>query len=141
MTSGVTLTYDVKNRSTNMQGGFGDGTEEFTLWGASSERIETFRIVSGAAQTQTTNIYFAGRLMRTKNHTTGNETALVTDRVGSAAVRVNPSGINEKLRYYPYGEEYTATTNDRDKFATYSRDSSTGGQMTVLGLRTSAVRS
>jgi len=144
MSSGVTLTYDAENRSTTMQGGFGterygydprnqrvyrkkaDGTEEFTLWGASSERIETFRIVSGAAQTQTTNIYFAGRLMRTKNHTTGNETALVTDRVGSVAVRVNPSGINEKLRYYPYGEEYTATTNDRDKFATYSRDSSTG---------------
>jgi RHS repeat-associated protein len=29
-------------------------------------------------------------------------------------------------RYYPYGEEYTATGNDKDKFATYFRDSSTG---------------
>jgi len=48
------------------------------------------------------------------------------DRVGSVAVRVNPSGTNEKLRYYPYGEERVATASDRDKFATYFRDSSTG---------------
>ena len=38
----------------------------------------------------------------------------------------SPSGTNEKLRYYPYGEERVATANDRDKFATYFRDSSTG---------------
>ncbi len=138
------MTHDVENRTMSAQGSFGterygydlsnhrvyrkkaDGTEEFTVWGAQGERVEVFKIVSGQAQTQTTNIYFAGRLMRTKNHTTGWETALTTDRLGSVAVRVNPSGINEKLRYYPYGEEYAATTNDRDKYATYLRDSSTG---------------
>ncbi len=144
MPPGLTMTYDMENRKMSAQGSFGterygydpgnhrvyrkkaDGTEEFTVWGAQGERVEVFKISSGQAQIQTTNIYFAGRLMRTKNHTNGWETALITDRVGSVAVRVNPSGINEKLRYYPYGEEYAATTNDRDKFATYSRDSSTG---------------
>jgi RHS repeat-associated protein len=28
--------------------------------------------------------------------------------------------------YYPYGEEYTVTANDKDKFGTYHRDSTTG---------------
>jgi RHS repeat-associated protein len=28
--------------------------------------------------------------------------------------------------YYPYGEEYAVTANDRDKFGTYHRDSTTG---------------
>ena len=27
--------------------------------------------------------------------------------------------------YYPYGEEYTTTTQDTDKFGTYYRDSTT----------------
>jgi RHS repeat-associated protein len=46
-----------------------------------------------------------------------NNTATFIDRLGSD---------RNGSRYYPYGEEYTATGNDRNKFATYFRDSSTG---------------
>ncbi|MBM3774523.1 MAG: hypothetical protein FJW37_05095 [Acidobacteria bacterium] len=41
------------------------------------------------------------------------------DRLGS---RRNVSG--SPARYYPYGEEQTATPNQTDKFATYTRDAS-----------------
>jgi len=46
----------------------------------------------------------------------GNE--VVQDRVGTNRA----SGA----RFYPYGEEITSTSNDREKFATYTRDSYTG---------------
>lgn len=43
---------------------------------------------------------------------------LMQDRLGT-----NRTG---GARYYPYGDEITSTTNDRVKFATYTRDSYTG---------------
>jgi RHS repeat-associated protein len=46
-----------------------------------------------------------------------NGQAAFVDRLGSD---------RRNTRYYPYGKEYTATGNDKDKFATYFRDSSTG---------------
>lgn len=38
------------------------------------------------------------------------------------------SGTNQvsEARFYPYGDEITSTANDREKFATYTRDSYTG---------------
>jgi len=41
-----------------------------------------------------------------------------TDRLGSVTVN--------NRRYYPYGVEYTATSNDTEKYATYTRDSVSG---------------
>jgi len=49
-----------------------------------------------------TNLYFAGRVILQ------NGQAAFVDRLGSD---------RKNTRYYPYGEEYTATTNDKDKFA------------------------
>jgi RHS repeat-associated protein len=46
-----------------------------------------------------------------------NNASVFVDRLGS-----NRTGS----RYYPFGEEQVATSNDKDKFATYFRDSSTG---------------
>jgi RHS repeat-associated protein len=43
---------------------------------------------------------------------------VATDRLGS--VRANSSG--ESFRYYPYGEDRTATPDNREKFGTYTRD-------------------
>ena len=60
--------------------------------------------------TQTaTNYYFGGRLIK-------NTTGFVTpDRIGSIG------------KYFPYGQERpSATTNGKEKFATYFRDSETG---------------
>jgi RHS repeat-associated protein len=45
---------------------------------------------------------------------------------GSAAFIDRLGSDRRNTRYYPYGEEYTATANDREKFASYFRDSSTG---------------
>jgi len=42
------------------------------------------------------------------------------DRLGSVAYN------GGTRRYYPYGVEYTATGNDTEKYATYTRDSATG---------------
>jgi len=47
--------------------------------------------------------------------------AVVTDRLGSVRAGGSPA-----TRYFPYGEEQQTTAQDRDKFATYYRDSSTG---------------
>ena len=46
---------------------------------------------------------------------------VVTDRLGS--VRANSNG--EFMSYYPYGEERTSTADNREKFGTYTRDSTT----------------
>ena len=61
------------------------------------------------------NLYFNGRLI------VSNSDVVVTDRLGS--VRANAT-THETFHYYPYGEEYTTTTQDREKFGTYVRDSS-----------------
>ena len=36
-----------------------------------------------------------------------------------------PGGLGHQAQY-PYGVEYSATANDREKYATYTRDSVTG---------------
>ncbi|MGO4883895.1 MAG: RHS repeat-associated core domain-containing protein, partial [Bryobacteraceae bacterium] len=47
-----------------------------------------------------------------------------TDRLGS--VRSGGPGNLGYQAQYPYGVEYTVTANDREKYATYTRDSATG---------------
>jgi RHS repeat-associated protein len=58
------------------------------------------------------NLYFGEKLMRSAGAT------VVTDRLGS--VRANSNG--ERMNYFPYGEERTATADGREKFGTYFRD-------------------
>ena len=59
------------------------------------------------------NVYFAGHLVQS------NGVSVTTDRLGS--VRANGSG--ERFNYLPHGEERTPTSDAREKFATYIRDS------------------
>jgi RHS repeat-associated protein len=86
-------------------------TDEVTFW-LGGQRTATYSLsyVSGALQaTQTgTWYYFAGKLIKNANG------YVHTDRLGSIG------------KFYPYGQERTATTNGTDKFATYFRDSETG---------------
>jgi RHS repeat-associated protein len=58
------------------------------------------------------DIWFAGQLIMNANN------AAFTDRVGTDRA----SGA----RFMPYGDEITSTGNDREKFATYTRDSYSG---------------
>jgi RHS repeat-associated protein len=126
----MTLTYDVENRviqAVNSNGteqyGYSpdnrrvyqkqpSGTQLIHFYGANGDRLRTYTYYgNGQFQVSKTNLHFAGRLILQ------NGQAAFVDRLGSD---------RRNTRYYPYGEEYTATGNDKDKFATYFRDSSTG---------------
>jgi len=58
------------------------------------------------------NLCYTGRMIKSNNNW------VVTDRLGS----VVRSGA-ETLRYFPWGEERLTSTQNRDKFGTYFRDS------------------
>jgi RHS repeat-associated protein len=100
-----------------------DGTREIHFYGAEGLLYGVYRVVMvnipGMAtwcyldpDPERQRIYFAGPLMFEGG------AAVVTDRLGSVA---------NGRRYYPYGEEMgTVTPQDRAKYATYTRDASTG---------------
>jgi RHS repeat-associated protein len=66
---------------------------------------------------QSNNVYFAGLLIYAESR------IVSTDRLGS--VRSSGPGLGYQAQF-PYGVEYTLTANDREKYATYTRDSVTG---------------
>ena len=91
-----------------------DGTEEFYFYGIGGQRLGTYMrgsssmimVVRTDATGEGTNVYFGSKMILSKASFT------TTDRLGSYV----PS--------FPYGEEKpTATAQDREKFATYYRDS------------------
>jgi RHS repeat-associated protein len=96
---------------------------EITFWGIDGRRLVTFRAETGGATSSTLyfvepsrNIYFAGKLIRS------GADSVILDRLGSVRYRKNGS-TTERLDYFPYGEEKPgATTQNREKFATYFRD-------------------
>jgi len=110
----LTLSYDSFNRVSQLSGAatvrYGYDPQNrrtvrattayfYDFYGAFGERLGTFT-GGGTFFRFSTNLYFNGK---------------------------SGAAVTEQLRYYPYGEEIgSATPNDRDKFATYSRDSSTG---------------
>ena len=80
---------------------------------------------SGPSMLVSTNqVYFAGRLIKQNTDSYGNpdNNFVGLDRLGS----VINDGTPGRTSYLPYGEELTATANDRVKFATYTRDGNTG---------------
>jgi RHS repeat-associated protein len=83
-------------------------------WGASPGRPPL------ALQLKRVNVWFGGRLIGQVDATLGPmpKSLVLADRVGT----------NRQWGGYflPYGEEMTSTGSDRDKFATYQRDSFTG---------------
>jgi RHS repeat-associated protein len=124
------LFYDLENQPLDRTGG-----GQWNLYGLHGERLATYTYSPGnqldrpnpctgycyylrhGYPTQTSrNIYFGGRLIQSNNKT------VVLDRLGS--VRANEAG--ETFEYFPYGEEISTTANDREKFATYTRESATG---------------
>ncbi len=67
---------------------------------------------------QSNNVYFGGRLVSAEGN------SVRTDRLDSVRSG-GPGGLGYQAQY-PYGVEYTTTANDREKYATYTRDSLTG---------------
>jgi len=129
-------TYDVENRLVIVPAGTGyenyayapnnkrvwrrmsDGTEELYLYGISGQKLGTYKpfIYTSSfvfsISTIDTNLYFGSRMIVSRGVT------VQPDRLGS-----NRAGGS---RFFPYGEEQQVTAQDRDKFATYYRDSTTG---------------
>ena len=94
-----------------------DGTEEIYFYDPAGRRLGIYYELTASGSTlyiasKNTSFYFKGELLST----TGISVTPI-DRLGST---YNGFG------YFPFGEEYKATTNDQDKFATYYRDATTG---------------
>ena len=133
----MTLSYDTSNRisgaiyNRDNQPFFKNGV--WYLYDASGRRLATYtmtlncqwypngggqiELCSYTASQTSRNVYFGGRMIQSNGKT------VVVDRLGS--VRANENG--ETFEYYPYGDEITVKNpQDREKFATYTRDSATG---------------
>jgi RHS repeat-associated protein len=132
----LTLGYDVANRPVLVNGSqayaydegnrrvYYHGTSEYIyLYGANGKKLATYTIgqITNTAiplSLASENLYFGGKLINAEGN------AVATDGLGS----VRWSGLNGGTahRYYPYGVEYNATTNNTEKYATYTRDTLTG---------------
>ena len=135
--AGATAAYNVDNRMISAQETSGgieycfyapdgkrvwrqlvDGTQQVTFYGAYGEKLGVFTdanltCICGILQM---NVSFAGSLIWQGVPGAGAASAVLLDRLGS-----NRNGA----RFYPYGDEITSTANDREKFATYTRDTYT----------------
>jgi RHS repeat-associated protein len=137
--AGASFTYDASNRivsETAVSGGnYGNeyapdnkrihqtpssGTDEWIFYGANGEKLGVYSIGqwydnNGNAHSVfsplRTSVWFGGKLIY--------ENGLVyLDRLGTNHA--------QSAQFLPYGDEITSTSNDRTKFATYTRDSYTG---------------
>ena len=100
--------------------------EQWTFYGAKGEKLGVFGINNpncnqgcGAQFTfapQGMSVWFAGKLIQ--DSSAAGAQPVAQDRLGTN--RANGA------RFRPYGDEITSTSNDREKFATYTRDSYTG---------------
>jgi RHS repeat-associated protein len=79
-------------------------------------QYDTNGIFSVQTWAVTYNLYFGDKLIRSKGVT------VVTDQLGS--VRGTANG--EVMRYTPYGTERTSTSDGREKWGSYFRDTGTG---------------
>ena len=137
--AGATLAYNVDNRlisAAETSGGIeyyfyaadgkrvwrqlANGTHQFTFYGAYGERLGVYTDAGAGCicnQVQM-NVLFAGKVVwQGLPGSTGASGVVMSDRVGTN---------RNAARFYPFGDEITSTTNDRLKFATYTRDSYTG---------------
>ena len=92
--------------------------ETIYLYGADGKKLGIYAVASVTNTAiqftqQGGKVYFAGRLL-----------GVSVDRLGSVRYG-GASGVGYQAQY-PYGVEYTTTVNDREKYATYTRDSLTG---------------
>jgi RHS repeat-associated protein len=88
---------------------------EYYFYGVGGQKLVTLPCTSGGCSAPQYNVYFGGKLVKSKG------VLVVTDRLGSVRVSGN-LGVVERMSYYPYGEEKTSTGDDREKFGTYTRD-------------------
>jgi RHS repeat-associated protein len=140
--AGVSLTYDASNRAVSASAVSG-GQEtyeyapdnkrihrtvanstppvnEWTFYGAAREKLGVYQLVQGTDNYGNAYAYFAP--VRTSVWFGGK---LVYE---NGPVNLDRLGTNhaQSAQFLPFGDEITSTSNDRTKFATYTRDSYTG---------------
>ncbi len=112
--------YDADNRRVWYQNA--SGVQTIYFYGADGRKVTSYTFTMSAPNIVMTpaqnygNIYFAGVPLETEGN------AVSTDRLGSVR---NGGGAGYQAEY-PYGVEYSLTANDREKYATYTRDTLTG---------------
>jgi RHS repeat-associated protein len=117
--------YDPDNHRV-YSGGTGHGADTIYLYGVDGKKLATYTTTFTGSyplykmqlNCQSDNVYFGGRLVSAEGN------LVRTDRLGSVRAG-GPGGLGYQAQY-PYGVEYTTTANDREKYATYTRDSLTG---------------
>jgi RHS repeat-associated protein len=140
--AGVSLTYDASNRAVSASAVSG-GQEtyeyapdnkrihrtvanstppvnEWTFYGANGEKLGVYQLVQSTDNYGNAYAYFAP--VRTSVWFGGK---LVYE---NGPVNLDRLGTNhaQSAQFLPFGDEITSTSNDRTKFATYTRDSYTG---------------
>jgi RHS repeat-associated protein len=108
--SATTYSYSADNRRVLKR--TSGGTETYTFWSITGQRLGDYTLSGTTWTTASINLYFHGRLIQS------NGQVVITDRLGS-----NVAGGR---RYYPYGEERSATADNAEKFGTYFRDAESG---------------
>jgi len=100
------------------------GVQTIYFYGADGRKVTSYAFTISSPNIVLTpaqnygNVYFAGAPLETEGN------AVSTDRLGS--VRNGGPGSLGYQAEYPYGIEYSLTANDREKYATYTRDSVSG---------------
>jgi RHS repeat-associated protein len=140
--AGASLTYDTSNRPTTAYASSGGAetyeyapdnkrihrtvagstppVNEWTFYGANGEKLGVYQLAQGTDNYGNAFAYFAP--VRTSVWFGGK---LVYE---NGPVNLDRLGTNhaQSAQFLPYGDEITSTSNDRTKFATYTRDSYTG---------------
>jgi RHS repeat-associated protein len=122
--------YDADNKRISTIGAGGNQT--VFIYGAMGEKLSVVTTAVGSlysGATITNNVYFSGRLIKQGTDTISGANAagvdmnfVAVDRVGSVKMAYG----KQASVYLPYGEDLNATPADQVKFATYTRDGSTG---------------
>ena len=113
--------YDVGNRRVWKKQP--NGVEEFYLYGENSRPLAVYRLTEEENKLEFElvdySVYFANRLIRSRDR------AVVLNQQYSVEMEVGRNG-NLKTSFLPFGEEESATEENRLKFGTYRRDATSG---------------
>jgi RHS repeat-associated protein len=121
--------YDAGNKRVWRGGGT---TDELTFWAPNGQKLGTYSVKYDSVyysgyylQLSQTWVYFGGKMVSkgVLNLSNSNSTQ---DKVDLSSVIQDRLG-SQNGKFYPYGiERPSASANDTEKFATYTRDSATG---------------
>lgn len=103
-------------------------SEQLFFYGFQGEKLATTDPSTASASTVVENVYLAGQLWMQGLDPRVGTNVLNTDQLGSVrgTLFTFPGGGGTPgTTYLPFGEELNATSSDREKFGTYTRDSAT----------------